>query len=456
MRLARLSALFESSRFAAAVVVCAAAVLHTTPAQAAPAWITIGDKAFMLLIAQTPAARVLATQRVPVTLPQLRGSATLVQGSETVLAVEVDDSALDGLVSAVHDKLHRCGGFVQHASEAEARAVLHRLQVPSAVASMAPAPSYAIDNQAAVNARLPQMQASNILSTIQSLSDFQNRRYNSSHGVNASNWLFNRWRQLNPGTRRDVQVSQITHTAWPQKSVEFTIWGSGNSGETIVVGAHLDSIAGGSATSETQRAPGADDDASGVASLTEMIRVLMATSYLPKRNIRFIAYAAEEVGLRGSQDVASRQSQRRDKVVGVLQLDMVAYSGNAPKDIWLYTDYTNPAQNQFMADLVGAYLPGVTVGYDACGYGCSDHASWHNAGFAASFPFESNEVGYNRQLHTANDTIATFGNQADHALKFARLGMAYLLELASDGPPAAPVQAPVQASVQASVQAKAR
>jgi leucyl aminopeptidase len=420
----------------AAAAAVAAAALHTAPAHAAPAWITIGDKAFVLLMEQAPAARVLASQRVAVTVPQLRGSATLVQGSETVLAVEVDDSALDGLISAVHDRLHRCGGFVQHASEAEARAVLHRLQSPAASTPATLAPSYAIDNQAIVNARLPQMQASNILATIQSLSDFQNRRYNSSHGVNASNWLFSRWQQLNPGTRRDVQVSQITHTAWAQKSVEFTIWGSGNSGETIVVGAHLDSIAGGSATSETQRAPGADDDASGVASLTEIIRVLMASNYTPKRNIRFIAYAAEEVGLRGSQDVASRQSQRRDKVVGVLQLDMVAYSGNAPKDIWLYTDYTNAAQNQFMANLVSAYLPGLSVGYDACGYGCSDHASWHNAGFVASFPFESNEVNYNRQLHTANDTIATFGNQADHALKFARLGMAYLLELASDGPAA--------------------
>jgi leucyl aminopeptidase len=135
------------------------------------------------------------------------------------------------------------------------------------------------------------------------------------------------------------------------------------------------------------------------------------------------------------------QPTRRDIVVGVMQLDMVAYSGGAPRDIWLYTDYTNPAQTQFLADLIGAYLPGMTYGYDACGYGCSDHASWHNGGYVTSFPFESNEALYNRSIHTANDTTATFGNQAEHALKFAKLGLAYLVELASDDRTAAAAQA---------------
>jgi len=74
---------------------------------------------------------------------------------------------------------------------------------------------------------------------------------------------------------------------------------------------------------------------------------------------------------------------RPDRVVGVMQLDMTAFKGSA-QDLWLYTDYTNAAQNQFVANLAANYLPNLTVGYDACGYGCSDHASWHNAGYVAS------------------------------------------------------------------------
>jgi leucyl aminopeptidase len=421
--------------FRRATLAAAASLAFAACANAAPAWITIGDAAHALLLQATPAARTLGSAQVRVNVPEIRGSARLVRATEGVHAVEVDDAALEPLSAAVHEKLHRCGGFIQHRSAAEALATLQQLQAPPSQDALVP--SYAIDNQATVNALLPQLQSSNILSTIQSLAAFQNRRYNSSHGTNASNWLFQQWNTLNPGTRRDVKVTQFSHPSWPQKSVSFEITGSGNSGETIVIGAHLDSInsAAGSSTAETQRAPGADDDASGVATLSEMIRVLMASGYTPRRNIRFLAYAAEEVGLRGSQELAANQSLRRDKVVGVLQLDMTAYQGDAT-DLWIFTDYTNAGQNQFLVDLAAAYLPTLTVGYDRCGYACSDHASWFNRGFITSFPFEASDARYNPAIHTTSDTTATFGNQAEHALKFAKLGLAYLLELASDMAPA--------------------
>jgi bacterial leucyl aminopeptidase len=416
------------------------AVATSTACFAAPTWITLGERAMAVLQSTVPAARELAVVAVPVQVPdktQAKGSSLrLVQAKEWVHAVEIDDAALPALSEAIHERLHRCGGFVQHDSMAEALAVLNRLP-DAALGATAQllAPSYAIDNVDQVNALLPQLQASNLLGTIAQLSNFQNRRHTSTHGVAASNWLFNTWSQINPGTRRDVKVRQISHAGWAQKSVEFEIIGAGNSGQTIIIGAHLDSIASGPA--ETVRAPGADDDASGVAGLTEILRVLMANNYYPKRNIRVIAYAAEEAGLLGSREIAIAQGLRRDKVMGVLQLDMTAFKGSAA-DLWIYTDYTNAAQNQFLADLAAAYLPSLTVGYDACGYGCSDHASWHNRGFVASFPFEASDTQYNFQLHTANDTIATFGNQADHALKFTQLALAYLVELASDGPAPVP------------------
>ena len=56
------------------------------------------------------------------------------------------------------------------------------------------------------------------------------------------------------------------------------------------------------------------------------------------------------------------------------------------------------AQNQFVANLVGAYLPSYSIGYDACGYGCSDHASWTNQGYIASFPFEASARAPIREL----------------------------------------------------------
>jgi len=72
------------------------------------------------------------------------------------------------------------------------------------------------------------------------------------------------------------------------------------------------------------------------------------------------------------------------------------------------------------------------VAYDPCGYACSDHASWTGHGFAASMPFESSFAHDNKAIHTANDTIATFGGTADHALKFSQLALAFAVELGSD------------------------
>jgi leucyl aminopeptidase len=145
-----------------------------------------------------------------------------------------------------------------------------------------------------------------------------------------------------------------------------------------------------------------------------------------------MAYAAEEVGLRGSQEIATSYANAGVNVVGVMQLDMTNYKGSV-NDIYVYTDYTDSAQNTFVTNLIKTYLPTLKVGTDRCGYGCSDHASWTAKGYYASLPFEAAFNQDNPYIHTANDTYANSGNQADHALKFARLALAYAVELGSDG-----------------------
>jgi leucyl aminopeptidase len=119
----------------------------------------------------------------------------------------------------------------------------------------------------------------------------------------------------------------------------------------------------------------------------------------------------------------------------VLQLDMTGYEGSA-NDIYLISDNTNADQNTFLGDLVDTYLPTLTRGTTACQYGCSDHASWHSRGYAASFPFEAYfrpfppNPQYNPFIHTQNDTLANIGNNANHAVKFSKLAAAYMAELA--------------------------
>ena len=167
----------------------------------------------------------------------------------------------------------------------------------------------------------------------------------------------------------------------------LTLKGSRYPDEVVVLGGHLDSTAGSAPNSRTL-APGADDDASGIATLTEVLRVIAEQGRQPERTLQFIGYAAEEVGLRGSKDIATRYKAANTKVLAALQLDMTNYQGSAEEIVFM-TDYTDQGLTGYLAQLLDAYLPQIRYGYDSCGYGCSDHASWHNQGYPAAMPFES-------------------------------------------------------------------
>ncbi len=394
-------------------------------AEGKKSWITVGEKAFTHL--QKFAPQVIAKESK---MLRTNGAQALVAIEEKVHLVEVDDEQMSKLSHAIHHELKRCGGFMFHESEAEGKRSLTKQATPVPSLAALTRPAYNIDNQTLVSPVLSQMQASNITTTINDLSTFVNRAYNTTGGTDASNWLRTKWAGMATG-RSDIAVTQFTHTGYNQKSVIVTITGTDNPSEVIVLGGHLDSI-NGAGTGETTRAPGADDDASGIASMTEALRAMIATGYKPRRTIKMMAYAAEEVGLRGSKDIAANFKANNVNVVGVMQLDMTNYKGSA-NDIYIYQDYTDSLQNGFLAKLITTYQPGLTIGYDRCGYGCSDHASWTAQGYYASLPFESGMSQSNPRIHTANDTYANSGNQATHALKFAKLAASFAIELGSDG-----------------------
>lgn len=393
-----------------ALCVSLAATAGSSPRKRA--WITVGDAAFRHMKTAAP-------DLVAIDSRLLRVAGV----SEKVHAIVMDQARLADVAGAIHQRRGQCGGFMVHASEAAARAALERRRFSL------PARLYGIHRRELVEPMLASMQDKHIASTIAALSAFTNRYYMSPSGVEASNWLLSHWRALGAG-RADISVEQLAHKGYPQQSVILTIAGTDLAEQSVVVGAHLDSILG-FGMSDNARAPGADDDASGVASMTEALRAMIESGYRPRRTIHVIAYAAEEVGLRGSQDIARQFRSANRQVAGVLQLDMTNYKG-AENDIYLITDYTNSQQNAFIAQLAAAYLPELKIGYDKCGYACSDHASWDAQGYPVSMPFESSSARDNPAIHTARDTLENSDRQALHALKFARLAAAYMVELSSE------------------------
>ncbi len=259
---------------------------------------------------------------------------------------------------------------------------------------------------------LPALDAERIRSTIAELSAMQNRYYQSDSGAAASLWLRDRWQSFT--SRPDVTIELFDH-GYPQKSVILAIPGTTRASEVVVIGGHLDSIALGDRAST---APGADDDASGIATLTEVARVLL------ERDIAHPHAPADRLRRRGGGPARltldrARVPARGVDVVGALQLDMTNYQGS-DRDIWLIQDFTSAAQNEFLARLIDSYV-GASLWLRRVRLRLLDHASWHRAGIPASMPFESRSRDRNKLIHTAKDTLETSGNNAAHALKFARL-----------------------------------
>ena len=338
-----------------------------------------------------------------------------------VQLLEVVDEELSAVGHYIHHKFNRCGGHFYHDSYDEALEFLntdHR-SLPSFA-------DYDINQEHLVSPLIEQVDEFQIRSLIIGLSSFENRTYDTPVGVKAAHWLAEHWAELTQH-RSDIKIEFFNHKKWPQPSVIATI--PGQDDEVIIIGGHLDSIQwhlGG--ILKGANAPGADDNASGIATLTEALRILALNNYVPQKTIVFMAYAAEEVGLRGSKEIAQAYRNSKVDVLGVMQLDMTNYQGSETI-INLVGDYTHDQQNTFLGQLIETYLPEVSWGYTRCGYACSDHAAWTAQGYPASAPFEAKVSEMNSRIHTKNDTLELSGGHAHHATHFAKLALAYIMEL---------------------------
>ena len=84
----------------------------------------------------------------------------------------------------------------------------------------------------------------------------------------------------------------------------------------VVVGAHYDSR-GTQSSSPTQRAPGADDNGSGSATLLELARVISESGVRFRYTIRLMLFTGEEQGLIGSRALASQYREEGQNIIAM-------------------------------------------------------------------------------------------------------------------------------------------
>lgn len=232
------------------------------------------------------------------------------------------------------------------------------------------------------------------------------RFHSDTEGMKAGASIAELWRaQLKSAQRWSIE--EITHTRTLQKSVVARL--PGTSSETVILGAHLDSVAR-SGGQISANAPGADDDASGLAILTEILHLIELKQLSFTRTIELHAYAAEEVGLIGSRELALRYRQEQKRIAGMMQFDMAYYSeGSNAGVIHLLEDYSSRDLRRSAMEWIRRYIgPYYRLGRLPSG-SASDHKSWWEQGYPTIFPFE-NPLAYNPHIHSELDQIDKFDN----------------------------------------------
>lgn len=245
------------------------------------------------------------------------------------------------------------------------------------------------------------------------------------------------------GDHFSVRMDRFVHEGQELYNVEAEIQGS-TSEEIVLVTAHLDSTAANDHPFDAKNdpAPGADDDASGIAAVLAIAEVVKELASLspPKRTIRFVLFNAEEHGLVGSQAYAKTQAAKAAPIVGVYQMDMIGYNVQSPRSFEVHVGYTASAdvekRSLVLAQRIDRLVSTLAPSLDRPqiythsssppdpAEGRSDHASFHHRGYAACVTSEDFFVGpsvtsppaeENPNYHGRKDTFVDFDYAADIA-----------------------------------------
>ncbi|MFH0968300.1 MAG: M28 family metallopeptidase, partial [Methanobacteriota archaeon] len=205
--------------------------------------------------------------------------------------------------------------------------------------------------------------------------------------------------------RLNMSVSFTDWTLWGYscRNVIGVKNGTSRSDEIILLTAHLDSF------TDSGNAPGADDDASGSVAILSIADIL--NHYQFERTIIFVLFTGEEQGLLGSMAYANDAAGKGEKIIAVLNLDMIAYNKTDGPVLDIHTrPKNNPGYFSDMriartfnksVDLYGL-RSNLTPVIHSDGNPYSDHDSFWYRGFPAVMAIEdiNDETPF---YHTQND-----------------------------------------------------
>jgi hypothetical protein len=169
---------------------------------------------------------------------------------------------------------------------------------------------------------LKNVEQAKIQAKLEHLVSYPTRHTLSTHNVDATKWLAEQFRAMG---YEDVSLHDFRIKNKTRHNVFCAKPARGEAGKLLIVSAHFDSRMNDLDDSRTT-APGADDNASGIAALLEAARVLKTVDL--NWTIRFCAFSGEEQGMVGSKAYAQDIRNEGLTVSLVINMDMVGHPEN--------------------------------------------------------------------------------------------------------------------------------
>lgn len=197
----------------------------------------------------------------------------------------------------------------------------------------------------------------------------------------------------------DVLIQPYDFEGRIYKNIIAELQGKKTQEKILVIGAHYDTVIG---------TPGADDNASGIAGLLEIAR-LLSNKNLDK-TVRFVAFTLEEPPLfmtrhMGSYVYARSLKKKRENIEGMVSLEMIGYFKDSPKSQsfplpffnWFYPNKANfialvgnLSSKSFISSFKSGFKKGTDLPVESLstislvpGVDFSDHSSFYRFGYKA-------------------------------------------------------------------------